>query len=663
MAEPTPTSNNKTANPSDRNPTLQDPSDSTNGEGGYVILLLPPFHASNIQRRAADVMRRRLQWSEGSPPGIYWNGDDNPYQPFLLKDVQEDDARDNTAGSSGVQDPAVTSITTQGFESTLDDSSDSGSSAPASPLTPTSSDLSTPPETPFKTSRFSGTTRRRGTGASQDDSDDEVQGQLIELGAENIHVVRRQFYMMKLFESDGKCKETVLKMNIDTGSNDTWILGEDHCQIEILEKRRRSGLPSKIRLRKWPLNNQPSRHHTLKPNPFARNPGDLGEILQEPGLPPRIAYSDKSLVLIEQLTEPLTFRVKNFYNWNSSLRRNAPHTFGYRFAVAYAVNDQIMRDPADGIVGLGPLRRQQAFEPTAAEKDFSSVLTEQCVALEGETEDDTYNGGHVHCFALRPAWVDKRIDPSWWSINKVPGDIDFSEKIPVRERPSRRKESPGIRDWAVDMLSMEFYQLVLQRDDAGVPQRRRVLLGRVDFTEREEGELGTGGTGVLFILDTGASTTDLPPVAFEHIQKNIFPAANVGRTKSSLRIPPAYCSDDSVVVDFVFRGENDAPVTVTGPGMPFLCQGPDGKGLLFPYRGLGGYVLGVNFFHTMFVAMHRPGNSLLHGPYVRLAPQWPQERYRLRLPPREHDQNSDGEDTQMEATEGVEPMEVDGEPM
>lgn len=90
-------------------------------------------------------MRRRLRWSEGSPPGIYWNGDDNPYEPFLLKGTSQelrDGAPDNAAGSSGLQATALTSIVTQGFELTSDDSSDSGSSAPG-PLTPTSSDVRT----------------------------------------------------------------------------------------------------------------------------------------------------------------------------------------------------------------------------------------------------------------------------------------------------------------------------------------------------------------------------------------------------------------------------------------------------------------------------------------------------------------------------------------
>ncbi len=56
----------------------------------------------------------------------------------------------------------------------------------------------------------------------------------------------------------------------------------------------------------------------------------------------------------------------------------------------------------------------------------------------------------------------------------------------------------------------------------------------------------------------------------------------------------------------------------------------------------------------MFVAMHRPENSVRCGPYVRLAPQWPQEMYRLRLPPKE-------DDDLMEVSDGAELMEVEGE--
>lgn len=59
MAEPTPTSDDKTASLSDRNPTLQDPSDSTNGEGGCVILLLPPFQALLPPFQASSIQRVR----------------------------------------------------------------------------------------------------------------------------------------------------------------------------------------------------------------------------------------------------------------------------------------------------------------------------------------------------------------------------------------------------------------------------------------------------------------------------------------------------------------------------------------------------------------------------------------------------------------------------
>ncbi len=171
MADSTPPSNNKTAKPSGGSPALQDPTDSINGAGGALFSSYPRSTqaafsvyvawSTNICRRPVSLTSiylarsrrhaQKIQWSEGSPPGIYWNGDDNPYQPFLLKDIQEDDARDNIAGSSGLQATAVTSIVTPGFESTSDDSSDSGSSAP-SPLTPTSSNVRTPlPSPPYHT--------------------------------------------------------------------------------------------------------------------------------------------------------------------------------------------------------------------------------------------------------------------------------------------------------------------------------------------------------------------------------------------------------------------------------------------------------------------------------------------------------------------------------
>lgn len=59
--------------------------------------------------------------------------------------------------------------------------------------------------------------------------------------------------------------------------------------------------------------------------------------------------------MVEQLAEPLAFKVKNFYDWHQS-RRDAPLTFGYRFAVAFAVDESVIHDPVDGTVGLGPLR-------------------------------------------------------------------------------------------------------------------------------------------------------------------------------------------------------------------------------------------------------------------------------------------------------------------
>ncbi|KAI0667992.1 hypothetical protein C8Q78DRAFT_1081853 [Trametes maxima] len=42
------------------------------------------------------------------------------------------------------------------------------------------------------------------------------------------------------------------------------------------------------------------------------------------------------------------------------------------------------------------------------------------------------------------------------------------------------------------------------------------------------------------------------------------------------------------------------------------------EGLVFPRRSRSQWVLGLNWFHVNFVAMHKPQTGL---PYVRLAPQ------------------------------------------
>ncbi|KAH9849080.1 hypothetical protein C2E23DRAFT_840714 [Lenzites betulinus] len=442
--------------------------------------------------------------------------------------------------------------------------------------------------------------------------------------------------------SNGQWQKTPFRMNIDTGSNTTWILGAGVCKAEYKTGDSVKGTTREIHLTKWPLNNPPPWHNTLSPNPFLHNPSDSGDIFRRPNLPTYLRYTDNSLVVVEQLAEPLMFTVDNLYSWNQSRWNVPPQTFAYRFAVAYAADESMMHENYDGILGLGPLRYQQRFHRSRAEQDFSTMLTRQCVPLKSDdTEVETYSGGYVYYFGLRPPpQIDIFTDPSWMAVNQWPCDkIEFSEKIPVREiKASAKPTSDPYRGWAIGLQSMGFFKIVVEPDDEGTLQRRRVLLGRLHF----------GNEGTLFALDTGASTSDLPADAHAQL-KDIFgkqdsdqeeQAAGTIHDGVGLRIPPAYCNDETeIVVDFVFLGEKaDARVTVTGPAKPFLCQDSKGECLLYGYPQSSAsdlYVLGLNFFQAMFVAMHRPANPARDAPYIRLAPQWPQEKYRLRLPPKE----------------------------
>lgn len=104
-----------------------------------------------LLQRAADVRRRRLQWFEGSPPGLYWNGDNDEYQLFVLKGIQQDAIQGDSLESLPVDFPAADAAIGQIIETTTY-SSDSGSeSAPSlSPPTPISGsdDMDVSPCTP-----------------------------------------------------------------------------------------------------------------------------------------------------------------------------------------------------------------------------------------------------------------------------------------------------------------------------------------------------------------------------------------------------------------------------------------------------------------------------------------------------------------------------------
>ncbi|KAI0734225.1 hypothetical protein C8Q72DRAFT_792037 [Fomitopsis betulina] len=138
----------------------------------------------------------------------------------------------------------------------------------------------------------------------------------------------------------------------------------------------------------------------------------------------------------------------------------------------------------------------------------------------------------------------------------------------------------------------------------------------------------------------GTSATWLPRDMITQLQKNVFPCpknnqlAIDGRPGPSLQVTgPDYIipRDDSynhsanMSVRYTFIGANDKEIYVKGPGDPFLSNGlytrgrhrsgsPE-DGLIFalpdsvtagdPHFG----IFGLNFFHTMLVAMHLPAEN------------------------------------------------------
>ncbi|KAL1949952.1 hypothetical protein VTO73DRAFT_8833 [Trametes versicolor] len=581
MAEPTPPLN-------DHAPNM--PSDNDGQEHPLVFLLIPPLPATSLQRRAADVRRKRLQWTEGSPPGVYWNGDVNPLKPFVMMGY----ASQVTSSADTAGEPASSAVEGR-IESDTEDSA--RSSAPSVPSS-ASSECSEPPDTPPDSPKeFLNKLKRRATRLRS----------------------RKTGYMLELtipqFDDsypDG-VESSSFKLHVDTASNITWILGHDYCCAEASKSRDAANRPTQISLSNWKA--LPRKHHTLIPKPDGWDvispPKDL-----TPPYPPYVLYHDKGVALISQLREPRPFTVKRSYNWNRS-RWNVPMSFeGYQFAVAYAVDRVMAGDYTNGSLGLGLMRTQDNVPSKGAERAFSSVLADQ--ALQLSDSSDFVDGGHILIFGMRPPWVDRLIDPSWLSINKFPGqNVTFSDRIPVSTAPT----GGLFLFWSIEMLRMVFY--LVDRKDS---RKSRMPYGTINLE------------GTVFALDTGASSSIFPKKAARMIRDEIFLAEPnddpATREKFEYTISEVE-RDDDFEIDFVFRGEGRNEVTVTGTTMPFMYQKSDPDyGSLIHGGDRGDYVLGLNFFQTMFVALYRPDkdNEL---PYVRLAPQNQSESALSVLPPRE----------------------------
>lgn len=81
-----------------------------------------------------------------------------------------------------------------------------------------------------------------------------------------------------------------------------------------------------------------------------------------PGHPYIDLFSLTLHTVISQLPEPRSFTVNRVYNQNQSRWNEFKLSPGYRFSVAYAVDEATADERTEGSFGLGPMRFVNLFD-------------------------------------------------------------------------------------------------------------------------------------------------------------------------------------------------------------------------------------------------------------------------------------------------------------
>ncbi|RDX46243.1 hypothetical protein OH76DRAFT_1407151 [Lentinus brumalis] len=200
--------------------------------------------------------------------------------------------------------------------------------------------------------------------------------------------------------------------------------------------------------------------------------------------------------------------------------------------------------------------------------------------------------------------------PSYLIFNRWPSafaHVSFKE-IDVYATPTR----PG--NWMVKIRRIRFLRVRTWSPDRVPYVVEPMENGIIELKDQ------------FFILDTGTALSYFPADAAQHLSQKIFTATREGAVKDAA---PFFVTEDSSpetneqldydAVEYDFVNKSGKEVTVRGPIRAFVAN-DEGMGLIWPTKTGWPNILGLSFYHTMFVAKH-----LCHkrDPYIELAPQWP----------------------------------------
>ncbi|KAI0672468.1 hypothetical protein C8Q78DRAFT_752940 [Trametes maxima] len=338
----------------------------------------------------------------------------------------------------------------------------------------------------------------------------------------------------------------------------------------------------------------------------------------------QVKYQDGTRALLTLMRDKMDITIPQAYDWSNISRKSRLH-LEYRLGVAYAVTDLVRKRRAGGILGLGLGRWQTAFlAPDLRRKEASDSFPAALIESNGVREPQTGEAGIIFFFIMRLS------GRSYLALNQWPfpgaGKTPrWSLEIPVAQ------DAPW---YSVCLTNISFLQY-------------SKTFGTWSILDRKEHGVRLGPykleSPVNVVLDTGTSVSWMPASMVNYIRRHIFghksniDLANTKGNTGLLTDPePPYRVGRSTTpnqwrIRFTFKGRNNVPVEVDCPETPFLYNNvlPEGlKGVW--YDGLvhtspsNMYILGLNFFQSMFVSMHNRDPADAKRAYIRLAPQTPE---------------------------------------
>ncbi|KAI0350380.1 hypothetical protein OH77DRAFT_1514381 [Trametes cingulata] len=428
----------------------------------------------------------------------------------------------------------------------------------------------------------------------------------------------------------GRAHEEVFALLIDTASNTSWVLGEDSQNLVSQKEEVHEYLPWEEHSRILHLQNR-----SVLKLPCLKHPVmELNDSL----VSATVSYSDETAAHVFLPPGPSDLTA-DICTWQRPQRSIGQLTVRHRFGVALALTKRLIQDSSDGILALGRLSVEDAYgRATRGEGDqptFLASLQNIIPRPHAERADD---------FALwlvirPPHGVEPHSDEGHSSIINHPG-VSFAafhewpcERFPTFSAPIALNPTvPYHGWWTVALRSLSFC------DDS----RSDTADGSSVFYKLDIGSVNERAS-LPVVLDAGASISRLPRRVFTEIVRNVVGDSSqvtddMDHNHRPLNIPRTFRSR-KIIIRYEFDGRDGTPVIVEAPATPFIyaanpkIEGLQ-EGLIFLQEKRKDHyaVFGLNWFQTMYVSLHKSK----HSPdldFVRLAPQWRDERRLYTLPP------------------------------